>query len=342
MSEISLKDLGYPESAASTASTDTSENELKTFQKMREILKGISADNPDELEKGISDALNCIGNDKMFDIALMYEHGYDEWDNWNQGACESECGSECDGECGYVEQDLDEAFSIFLFLAEKNHIEAQTKVAEYYHYGKGVEKNLETAAQWYLRAAQNGDAYAQYMMAQCYEKGIGVEKDFARALEFYRMGAEQNDHQCQFKVGEFYDCGKGVDKDFHAAFEWYSRAGDRGLFNLALCYALGKGVKKNYDRSLELFVLSKRHKLSPTWTYIVDIVQNIESSNTCTYHAMNKLGMMYIENKDVPEDIDRAIELFTLAAKNGCKAAEKNLEICHDKIRRREAEYTYC
>ena len=67
--------------------------------------------------------------------------------------------------------------------------EAQTKLGERYHKGRGVRKNYKEAVKWYHKAAEQGDAAGQYNLGLMYRIGRGVPKDYVAAYAWYRLAA---------------------------------------------------------------------------------------------------------------------------------------------------------
>ena len=74
--------------------------------------------------------------------------------------------------------------------AEKNNIEAQHLLAQYYENGYYVRKSKKKAFYWYLRAANEGHTAVYEKVAECYEKGRGVKQSDHAAAKWYRL-AEQ-------------------------------------------------------------------------------------------------------------------------------------------------------
>lgn len=74
--------------------------------------------------------------------------------------------------------------------AEKNNLEAQHLLAQYYESGYYVKKSKKKAFYWYLRAANDGHTAVYEKVAECYEKGRGVKQSDHTAAIWYRK-AEQ-------------------------------------------------------------------------------------------------------------------------------------------------------
>jgi len=84
------------------------------------------------------------------------------------------------------------ALKIWLPLAEKGDVEAQSYVGEIYEKGLGVPPDPAKAAEWYRRAADKGYARASINLGSLYERGEGVPEDPNQALSQYRRAAGPN------------------------------------------------------------------------------------------------------------------------------------------------------
>ena len=76
-------------------------------------------------------------------------------------------------------------------------------------------------------------------------------------IEELKVLAKKGDAKAQNKLGVCYAKGKGVRKNLNKAMEWYTKAAEQGemraQFNLAAHYYLGNGVKQDYVKALEWY-----------------------------------------------------------------------------------------
>jgi len=60
----------------------------------------------------------------------------------------------------------------------------------------------------------------------------------------------------EFNVAECYAAGRGVDRDFQEAVTWYAKSAKQGYIpamrNLAICYEHGIGVDRSDAKAVEL------------------------------------------------------------------------------------------
>jgi len=123
------------------------------------------------------------------------------------------------------------------------------------------------AFEWFRKAAERGHAEAQYIVGQHYENGEGVKKDEKEAFEWFKKAADQGNANAQYKVGLYYENGICGKKDGKTAIEWFHKAAShdqsgvdyltvasRALLEIAKCYYLGNGVKKDYAAAFEFFI----------------------------------------------------------------------------------------
>ena len=177
----------------------------------------------------------------------------------------------------------EKALQLYIQAAEKNHIPAIHKVAEFYCFGEVVEKDMKEYLSWLTKAAELGDADAQNKVGVCYYNGNGTEADIKKAeywqvksanqgnaqamnnlrilynklgnleesLKWTRKGAEHGQSDCQYELGEAYNNGKGLKEDKDQAAYWYKMAADNGhesaCNKLAVIY---HDEKNDYAQSL--------------------------------------------------------------------------------------------
>jgi TPR repeat protein len=133
---------------------------------------------------------------------------------------------------------------------------------------------------------------------------------FPEAAADYRAAAERGDATAQTRLGGAYNNGElGVKKDFAEAFRWYRRAAGLGdpfaQSYIAQMYYLGEGVKLSYPDAAKWASASAGQK-NPG--------------------GQTALGIILWYGNGLPQDQERAIDLWRAAARNGDAAAKTNLE----------------
>ena len=155
-----------------------------------------------------------------------------------------------------IQKKYKEAFAIYLEAANYEDPEAQTAVAEFYYYGKGVKSDLRKALVWYESAATKGDSQAKARLEKIREKlseqsvvvnndnqnslhdidNLGLEKakllfyreEYEKAFEEYISEAKWGDPEAQTTVAGFYYYGIVKNRDLREALKWYVRAASKG------------------------------------------------------------------------------------------------------------------
>ena len=73
------------------------------------------------------------------------------------------------------------------------------------------------------------------------------------------IAAERGDYDAAFYVALFYANGNGIEKNYVEAVKWYKIAADHGsssaMNNLAVCYENGRGVEKDEEAAFSFYLL---------------------------------------------------------------------------------------
>ena len=139
---------------------------------------------------------------------------------------------------GYkIEQDYDLAMFYFRMAARFNYNKAQFSIGYMYANAYGVTCNYESARYWYGLAASNGHSIAMNNLGVMYNDGIGVSKDANKAFELFRMaynssddssGNSSNEGSFMYNIGMCYKLGKGTQKNLEEAKYWFSLSAKTG------------------------------------------------------------------------------------------------------------------
>lgn len=128
--------------------------------------------------------------------------------------------------------------------------------------------------------------------------------------------AEAGEAKAQYELGILYRYGMaGLREDATEAFKWFNRAAEQGcskaLWQLALMYEDGEGVRKNQKKALQ----SCRQAFQLA----------LESANVGDAEGAFLVGKAYRDGHGVKEDEAKAIEWLTKSANKGWTAAETAL-----------------
>eukprot|EP00834_Sanchytrium_tribonematis_P001314 NODE_31_length_37178_cov_0.413576.p13 type:complete len:289 gc:universal NODE_31_length_37178_cov_0.413576:35319-36185(+) len=224
------------------------------------------------------------------------------------------------------------AFQGLLKCAHDGNVEAMWDVGSMLLQGRGTEKNLKAAEKWLRQAAEKnndgriflGDLYTEKEM---YDKAVleyqialnsGDEVDRNDAscalgdiylhhikhyplARHYYMIAGENHPDSVFGLGQVAE----MVGNYTAAFKYYETASKLGhedsLIQMALCYAKGKGVQKNFQTA-------------------VKILKNAGTSET-----EYELAQLYLTDSGLVNALDMAIPIFFRAAEKGNMMAKMKL-----------------
>jgi len=221
----------------------------------------------------------------------------------------------------YDNNQLSEAFPLFLKLAESGNGKAAMYVAKLYEsYVKSdvFSRDLAKAAAWYLKAVAAGEKSAMSDLGTLYAiGGPGLPKDIAQSISWFRKGAEAGDLSSMFTLANIYaDGNRGLPKDDKQAVRWYRsviEAADRGdrfnvpgaMNNLARMYAEGLGgLPKSDTQAVTLFS---------------------EAAHLGSNEAMYNLATRYEKGIGLPKDPVQAVDWYRKAAADGNSDAKQAL-----------------
>ncbi len=186
---------------------------------------------------------------------------------------------------GVVDTNAKEAFKWYMKAAEQGHVDAQYNVGHMYEIGDADKLSFIEAANWFKKAATAGHVQAQYRLGLFYQKGNGVPQNDNEAIKWYQLAAKQGHVQAKERLNTDYKSitankeqkaatdkkttEKATEKSKSSAsstknasssksesdevkrFREMAERGDpRAQFNLAYCYEMGDGVKKDMEKAL--------------------------------------------------------------------------------------------
>ena len=127
----------------------------------------------------------------------------------------------------FLNGNYDEAFEIWLNIAEKGHEEAQMMVGMSNYVGLTSVPDKEQALRWYKLAGDSGNEYAQFTLGKFYES-LENTNDSKKAFSWYERAAKMGNSFAQHKVGSLILDGKGVEQNNVKAHVWLNLASSKG------------------------------------------------------------------------------------------------------------------
>ncbi len=123
------------------------------------------------------------------------------------------------------------------------------------------------------------------------------KKNYVESARLYRMSADKGYEYAMYNLAVFYSKGRGVKQDYDESSRLYKIAVSKGhlsaTYNLAIAYTKGQGVPKDYKEAARLYriAVSKKH-----------------------VSATRNLGLLYKNGQGVAKDYKEAARLFEKAA----------------------------
>lgn len=222
-----------------------------------------------------------------------------------------------------VEPDPRRAFLSYEQAAQAGYVPAENNLGGCYEYGLGVVRDMTAATEWYARAAAAGLPEAACRLGLCHEYGRGGRPDMAKAVQLYETAVEKGDPHAAYRLGLCYDRGVCVEEngrpvtrdgscdsasrpmggremtdvpapDYGSAVRLFERAAEGGVadaaYALALCYACGRGVRRDEEKSLSYM--------------------NRAADGGCIA-ACYSLGLYHLEGRTLVRNTTRAVSRFS-------------------------------
>lgn len=211
-----------------------------------------------------------------------------------------------------------EAFFNFKIAAELGNARAKCFYGTYLLKGEYCNMNIELGVKNIRSAAKDGIAPACLLLARYYEKGFmegRIKQSNTLALKSYKSAAKNGSIKAQKKLAEIYKNGiLSASKNQKESFKWYLIAAERGdydaAFYVALSYANGDGIGKNYVNAVKWYKIAAEHGSSS---------------------AMNNLAVCYENGNGVEKNEEKAFSLYLKAAEAGGLMAANNVSVCYQK-----------
>ena len=188
--------------------------------------------------------------------------------------------------------DLASSFNWFHRAASQGDVESQLRVGWAYESGSGVDRDQRKAVYWYRTAAESGSIEAQFRLGVKYDNGEGVGQNSEEAFRWFFMSGERGHNDARYFLALALESGEGVEPDLEEAIDWHYLAAEGGQksakrrvwefaesedlvpdndemsiflehlgaelghaqtqMKLGYRYAVGKGVRKDVHRALNL------------------------------------------------------------------------------------------
>jgi TPR repeat protein len=201
-----------------------------------------------------------------------------------------------------VQKDRASACQWFIRAATYDHPDAEEEAGFCYYNGTGIAQSHETAFGLFARAGQAGLLAARVYVADMLERGDGHNQDSTYAVMWYQAAAEQGDVYAMTELGAHLRLGKGVPWSEAQAMQWFAKAAQKGYVPAETSLAVGyeNGLGQDVGQG------TQNYAAAASW-------YNKAADQDDGYAQLN-LGVMYEKGWGVPQDLQRAKQLYARAA----------------------------
>jgi TPR repeat protein len=237
-----------------------------------------------------------------------------------------------------VNKDPAKALSLFNEAAKRGSAEGMYYLGSVYREGLGVQKDLATACQWFIRAGTSENPYAEAEAGFCYYNGTGVAQDHEAAFRWFTLAGQAGLLDARVYVADMMERGDGFRQDDAGAVQWYQAAAEQGdvyaMTELGAHLRLGKGVAWSEAQAMQWFAKAAQQGYVPAETSLAMGYENGlgqdsgqgrqdyqlaaswygKAADQNDGYAQLNLGVMYENGWGVPQDLERAKQLYARAA----------------------------
>lgn len=233
-----------------------------------------------------------------------------------------------------VRRDDAMALSLFSEAAKRGSPDGTYRVGLAYFDGLGVAKDLTTACQWFMRAAADHHPYAEGQTGVCYYNGTGVAQNHETAFNWFVLAGQAGLVDGQVSVADMLDRGDGHNQDSTYAVMWYQAAAAQGdayaETQLGAHLRLGNGAAQDEAQAMQWFAKAAQQGYIPAETSLAVGYENGLGQAGRDYqqaaywfgkaaeqddaYAQLNLGVMYEKGWGVPQNLQRAKQLYARAA----------------------------
>lgn len=140
---------------------------------------------------------------------------------------------------------------------------AARNIGIFYKKGIYVKKDYSKAIEYFTIAAERGYAPAYDDLSMMAFDGLGMEKNDEKGLQYLLDGMKYENPEepmLTTNAAYCYECGIGTPADPKKAYALYKKAAKAAngctLYNYGICILLGKGIKQNVNKGLDLLMQS--------------------------------------------------------------------------------------
>lgn len=203
-----------------------------------------------------------------------------------------------DGTC--VNQDLGEAVKWFEKGVMAGNVRSATSLINMYGAGTAKKDDFDIAIKGLEDMCVRGNTEAMKALGFFYYEKNTTEEGYKSALKWFTMASNFGDVDSKYMIGEMYREGRGIDKNVSEALKWFKSAADRGNSHslVAILRMMDTG---EVDDGLFTYALRRLEQLA-------------DGGNV---FSIITLGVMNLEGKLIPKDVEKAKMWFKKSAMLG-------------------------
>jgi TPR repeat protein len=238
-----------------------------------------------------------------------------------------------------------EAFYWFKLAAQNGITDAQLELAKRYENGTGVSKNSHNSLHWYQIAAVNGNEKAKVILE---DKFISEEENYCdEASNLFGLIAEQGNIDGIKILGSLYS--KRLNPNMFKEENVYRiRVIDASREHMDEQFRLGMVYEENFKQIQELEKIVKYMPQTLVQNSVDEVIEMFLEGELKNLFNKSPLKdrllddpikcLMECIKKDHRDYLEKAINLYTMASKQGHKKAEKRLKVLKMELENLEQE----
>ena len=167
--------------------------------------------------------------------------------------------------------------------------------AQYLYALSIVDDNPEEAIRYFSISACKGYTKSMFTLGVCNLNGLGVVRDTTKGLIYMAKAAKAKNKEALYFIANYYRENKEFEKMESIYLTLAEELNDEEDFaNLGYCYFTGSELTQDYKKAY--YYLNKAHEAG-----LKEMVST-------------QLGVMHLFGESIPQNIDKALELFSEAA----------------------------
>ncbi|MEM9939369.1 MAG: SEL1-like repeat protein [Pseudomonadota bacterium] len=191
------------------------------------------------------------------------------------------------------DRDVREAKAVALLReAQTDDVQAKGLLGWAVFNGRGTRQSVDQGQTLLRRAADAGDAVAAFVIADAYLRGQNANKDPQVAYRWFKKSAQRGHPHAPFYMGWMHWYGVGTDRSYRDATQWMEKAAEYG------------------DQEASLYIADAKRKGLDGPVDMQGAVAVLEAAAETNPKAAAQLGDAYLFGKGVPENEQKALELY--------------------------------